>query len=120
MSKKKHNSKSTKNTKARKKQKRALYTKKEWLKIFEELCVDSEIELELDEKIKQCKSPYPKYWFITSSGRLYSIWNKRIEQKDVEILPDTGTNRDQLVWRYTYGDNHHVTVHCSQVSGHVL
>lgn len=109
MSNKSKKNKKSKNTKVRKRQERLNRTKEAWAELFELLWAESDIELEPDEEIKQCKRPYPKYWFVTSNGRLFSIWNKRIEQLKVD-LNMCGKKRDQLVWRYTYNEKKHVPV----------
>lgn len=88
---------------------RSHYNSDDWNNLFIEKWVDYEYGLESDEEIIQCKPPYPPYLFVTSNGRLFSVWGKKIKQKAVDTLTDTGTNRDQIMWRYTIR-GHHVTV----------
>ena len=45
---------------------------------FDRLFSESSYVLESDEKIVQCKYPYPAYWFISNKGRLFSVFGKKI------------------------------------------
>ena len=109
-SKKKGNNKNS--TKNRKQPNCSIRTKKAWAELFEMLWAESDITLEPDEEIRQSKKPFPKYWFVTSNGRLYSIYYKRLDQLKPEANY-SGSKREQLVWRYHYienGNKKHVPV----------
>jgi len=102
-------SKKKKTTKARKQPERNIRSKKDWNAMFKELRATADMQLEPDEKIRQCKKPYPGYWWVTDRGKLFSIWNNRIEQLKPEVNY-CGEKRDHLVWRYNYKGNRHVPV----------
>ena len=102
-------SKKKKIEKSRKNAERNTRSSKDWKAKYKELRAETDIKLEPDEKIKQCKKPYPAYWWITNRGRLFSIWNNRIEQLKPEVNY-CGKKRDHLVWRYNYKGNRHVPV----------
>ena len=68
MSNKSKKNKKSKNTKVRKRQERLNRTKEAWAELFELLWAESDIELEPDEEIKQCKRPYPKYWLSLATA----------------------------------------------------
>ena len=109
-SKKKGNNKNS--TKNRKQPNCSIRTKKASAELFEMLWAESDMTLEPDEEIRQCKKPFPKYWFVTSNGRLYSIYYKRLDQLKPEANY-SGSKREQLVWRYHYienGNKKHVPV----------
>lgn len=91
-----------KTTVTRKKQSRSTRTREEWNDMFWDQAAKSDIGLEPDEKITQCKEPYPEYWYVTDRARVFSIWNNKIKQLKPYADPNTGKKRDQLVWTYHY------------------
>lgn len=87
-------------------------TKEEYQEKFTRLLEETNYQLQDGEEIRQCKDPYPAYWFVSNKGYLLSVYGKTI--KHVKARYRT-TGKTSGNWFYTYvnksGKRKNVTVH---------
>lgn len=59
---------------------------------------------EQGETFIQCSNPHPEYWFLSSHGRLFSVYGQQTKQLQVYIIPTGKKNSDGertgRVWAY--------------------
>lgn len=92
------------------------YYKNKFKQQFKDLCY---IPQE-NEEIRQCKAPYPKYWFLSNKGYLFSAFGANLKlikpyYKETGIKDKNG-NRTGYTWEYQYKvkgkkHNQHIIVH---------
>lgn len=70
-------------------------TNDEYQKIFESLYIPQD-----DENVKQCKYPYPPYWFVSTKGRVYSVVSGKLEK--LKAFCSNEKSKNKKVWSYKY------------------
>lgn len=99
------------------KKKKEEQTKEFCQKRMLEMCNKHPELFQPNEKIMQCKYPYPSYWFITSTSRLYSVYGKDL--KLLKPTPDPSLSKpNQRKWCYGY--THPETKKKKKVRMHVI
>lgn len=87
-------------------------TREQYQEKFINLLEETNYQLQDGEEIRQCKDPYPAYWFVSNKGYLLSVAGKTI--KHVKARYRT-TGKTSGNWFYTYvnksGKRKNVTVH---------
>lgn len=81
-------------------------TKKEYQEKFVNLLEETNYQLQDGEEIRQCKDPYPAYWFVSNKGYLLSVAGKTIKTVKANYRTTGKSNKDGVRnggnWYYTY------------------
>ena len=95
-------------------------TKQEYQEKFIRLLKETNYQLQDGEEIRQCKDPYPAYWFVSNKGYLLSVAGKNIKTVKANYRKTGKSNKDGARpggnWYYEYKTpggkwNTKVTVH---------
>lgn len=95
-------------------------TKEQYQEKFIRLLEETNYQLQDGEEIRQCKDPYPAYWFVSNKGYLLSVAGKNIKTVKANYRKTGKSNKDGARsggnWYYEYkipGEkwNTKVTVH---------
>jgi hypothetical protein len=57
-------------------------------------------QIQENEKIVQCHEPYPSYWFISNTGRLFSVWGRKKIKIVTPKLSKGNTNANRWGFKY--------------------
>lgn len=94
-------------------------TKEQYQEKFINLLEETNYQLQDGEEIRQCKDPYPAYWFVSNRGYLLSVAGKTIKHVKANYRKTGKSNKDGFKtggnWYYNYvnksGKMKKVTVH---------
>lgn len=89
--------------------KNVLCSREDYKKIFQKLMRKSNYVLEEGEEFKQCKEPYPPYWFVSNQGYVLSVYRNKIKRitHSIKRTGKKGKNgeRPRRDWFYRYSVN---------------
>lgn len=81
-------------------------TKKQYQEKFNRLLEETNYQLQDGEEIRQCKDPYPAYWFVSNKGYLLSVAGKNIKIVKANYRKTGKSNKDGARsggnWYYEY------------------
>lgn len=81
-------------------------TKQEYQEKFIRLLEETNYQLQEGEEIRQCKDPYPAYWFVSNKGYLLSVAGKNIKIVKANYRKTGKSNKDGAKkgqdWYYEY------------------
>lgn len=89
--------------------KNVLCSREDYKKIFQKLMRKSNYVLEEGEEFRQCKEPYPPYWFVSNQGYVLSVYRNKIKRitHSIKRTGKKGKNgeRPRRDWFYRYSVN---------------